>query len=126
MKTITLKEFFELQGYGKGNKQINVSTFAELTGVSISYISKLLNNRYITSKKTKSFEKVDNYVRQYGYRLVYGDILAAAESAVIRQNKKLKMQIAELTRENEILKSQLESYESLKKMCIKIAKEEVK
>ncbi len=120
MRTVTLREFFDLQGYGKG-KEINVSTFAELCGVSISYVSKLYNNRFAgSSTNTETFKKIANYVKDYGYTLVRGDIMSLADNGIRRENNKLKLENASLKSRVAQLEQELADLNEIKRLAHKI------
>lgn len=121
MRSITIQEYFNIKGYGIG-KEINVSLFAELTGVSISFISKLLNNQYVSSKKGIAFKKVENYLKKDGYQLISGNIIELGMNNIIKENDKLKLENKSLKLEIQRLNEIISNYSDLEKIVNKIYK----
>ena len=116
MKNITLKEYFEIKDIKK-NGLMNYSQFANMLGVSISYISKIVNCQPVSIKEQGKFKVLKDYVAKDGYNLVYGDVYSLGMNAVLKENDKVKEENNLLKLENEILKDQLKQYEGMIKMC---------
>lgn len=124
IRNVTLKEYFEIKGYGKG-KEINISTFAEIVGVSVAYISKLYNNQITTLRGGNCWDKISNYVKKDGYTLVRGDILSLGCNCVSRERDKLTKRVRELESENAFLKAQLNDLREIIRLCEKVTKKGV-
>ena len=116
MKNITLKEYFEIKGI-KRDGVMNYSQFANMLGISVSYISKIVNCQPVAVKENGKFKILKEYVAKDGYNLVFGDIYSLGMNAILKENDKVKDENRLLKLENEILKDQLKQYESLIKMC---------
>lgn len=121
MKSITLKEYFDLKGYGIG-KRINVSMFANLTNTSVSFISKLLNNQYISAKKGKAFKRVEELLKKDGYQLITGNVIELGMNNILKENDRLKLENNSLKLENQRLNEIINNYNDLEKLVNKIYK----
>ncbi len=120
MKSITLKEFCDIYDYKKFDKVHGLGLLAEECGVSISYISKLYNNRFVGSSNSSAFMKVHNFVKGKGYRLIKGDALSLGDSNISRENNRLKLELAYYEDKCRRLEEELASYEGLVKACDRI------
>ena len=116
---ITLSEYFKLKGYGKG-KQINLTVFSEMSGVSISFISKLLRNCPISSKG-KNFRDIDKILNADGYKLVCGDSLGERDTLLQRKVDSLEKENADLKKKVFFLEQEILDYKEIKTLCKKIA-----
>ena len=127
MKNITLKEYFELKNIKKSKGGImNYGQFADKVGVSISYISKLVNNMPLSQKDCGTFEIIKLYVAKDGYNLIKGNTFDLGMNGILKENDKVKKENSLLKMENAILKDQLKQYESLIKMCDLVIKNQKK
>ena len=116
---ITLSEYFSLKGYGKG-KRVNLTVFSEMTGVSISFISKLLRNCPISSRG-KNFRDIDKILNADGYKLVCGDAIGERDTILQRKVNSLEKENAELKRKVSFLEQEILDYKEIKTLCKKIA-----
>lgn len=116
---ITLSEYFNLKGYGKG-KRVNLTVFSEMTGVSISFISKLLRNCPISSRG-KNFRDIDKILNADGYKLVCGDAIGERDTILQRKVNSLEKENAELKKKILFLEQQILDYKEIKALCKKIA-----
>lgn len=105
MEAITLKEYFRIKGYGKGQCDMNISKFAELCGVSVAYISKLYNGRPISDKYTDGCNKVSFVMRNDGYTLLKSDDLTALYNDQVKKIEKLQKDITSLKEERDYYKN---------------------
>lgn len=120
MNKITLKQFCTKLGYGPNIKNKTLGDFAELVGVSISLISKVYNGKY-TSIYGKSWYKLEAFVTKHGYELVNDNKEALARTMVGKENIKLRKELEEVLKKNELLKTQLEDLKNLVRICTNIA-----
>ena len=70
MKCITLKEFKEM--FFPNTKGIE---FSKKIGFTNSFINKIMNGRY-DCRRGKEFERLNKYVKQYGYELINDNYIA--------------------------------------------------
>lgn len=127
MKNITLKEYFDLKNIKKSKGGImNYGQFANKVGVSISYISKLVNNMPLSQKDCGKFEIIKLYVARDGYNLIKGNTFDLGMNSILKDNDKLKEEIKCLRLENQLLMEQNENYKSLIKVCKLIIENEQK
>lgn len=120
MKVITLKEFCNMLGYYPHTEK-NLSAFAKLVGISISYVSKLYNAHYVGTFGPKWIQ-LCKFVESYGYQLVPANTQDFFVNNLTRENKKLKTQIKKLENIIVILESQLTNINDLVKLSTKIIK----
>ena len=120
---ITLKEYLDQKGYKKNSKGLSFGLFADTCGVSLAYISKLYNARYIGSSKTKTFMKVASVVAKDGYTLIKSDPISFADDKIRRQNKRLQLELNYYESKCKELQEKLDDLEKIVKLCEKIAKE---
>lgn len=120
MNKITLKQFCTKLGYGPNTRNKTLGDFAELVGVSISLISKVYNGKY-TSIYGKSWYKLEAFIAKHGYELVNDNKEALARTMVGKENIKLRKELEEALKENELLKTQLEDLKNLVRICTNIA-----
>lgn len=127
MKNITLKEYFDLKNIKKSKGGImNYGQFADKVGVSISYISKLVNNMPLSQKDCGKFEIIKLYVAKDGYNLIKGNTFDLGMNSILKDNDKLKKEIKCLRLENQLLMEQNANYKSLVKLCNLIIENEYK
>ena len=127
MKNITLKEYFDLKNIKKSKGGImNYGQFADKVGVSISYISKLVNNMPLSQKDCGKFEIIKLYVAKDGYNLIKGNTFDLGMNAILKENDKIKKEIKCLRLENQLLMEQNANYKSLVKLCNLIIENEYK
>lgn len=115
MKCITLKQFCNELGFYP-NSAHNLSDFAKLTGISVSYISKLYNARPVGSNGPK-WNKLCEYVERHGYQLITANPTDYMQSNLLKENKRLNKKIRALEQEIAILKSQQEIYAAFDSLC---------
>lgn len=127
MKNITLKEYFDLKNIKKSKGGImNYGQFANKVGVSISYISKLVNNMPLSQKDCGKFEIIKLYVARDGYNLIKGNTFDLGMNSILKDNDKLKEEIKCLRLENQLLMEQNANYKSLVRLCNLIIENEYK
>ena len=127
MKNVTLKEYFDLKGICKGKGGVmNYGQFANKVGVSISYISKLVNCMPLSQKDCGKFEIIKLYVAKDGYNLIKGSTFDLGMNKILKDNDKLKEEVRCLRLENQLLMEQNANYKSLVKLCILIIENEYK
>lgn len=120
MKTITLKEFCNMLGYYPYTKK-NLSAFAKLVGVSLSYVSKLYNAQFVGTFGPK-WTSLCKFVESYGYQLVPANTQDFFVNNLTKENKKLKSKIKRLENTIIILEYQLTNIDELVKLSNKIIK----
>lgn len=125
MKNITLREYFEIKDIKK-NGRMNYSQFANMLGVSVSYISKIVNCQPVSIKEQGKFKVLKDYVAKDGYNLVYGDVYSLGMNSILKDNDKIKKEIKCLRLENQLLIEQNANYKSLVKLCNLIIENEYK
>lgn len=122
MQEVTLKQFCELEGFGKGMKFAGgtLSDLALYCGVSISYISKLYNGHSIkySRRKGEAWDKVETFLNKWGYTLISANNTDEIASRVIRENERLKKENEIKTKRIEVLEKQVENF----KQIVRIAK----
>lgn len=127
MKNITLKEYFEIKNIRKGKGGVmNYGQFADCVGVSISYISKLVNCMPLSQKDCGKFELIKRYVAKDGYNLIKGNTFDLGMNSILKENDKLKDEVRCLRLENQLLMEQNANYKSLVKLCNLIIENEYK
>lgn len=119
MKCITLKEFCNGLGFYP-NKERNLSKFAHNVGLSVSYISKLYNARLVGSSGPK-WEKLCNYVEQYGYQLITANPTDYMQSNLLKENKRLNKRVTYLENYIKLLEFQLTDIQELVRVSKRIA-----
>jgi len=115
MKCITLKDFCNELGFYP-NREHSLSDFANLVGLSVSYISKLYNARMVGSSGPQ-WTRLCEYVEQYGYQLINANPTDYMQSNLLKENKKLNKKIKALEQEVAILKAQQEIYSAFDSLC---------
>lgn len=113
----TLKEIFKLINC-KPHSNFNYSKFAELTGVSISYISKLVNAQPVAANENRgSFLKLKTFIKNnYGYNLVIANYIDYNNNKVARDNKKLINQIKSLELKIKFLEEELKTFQEIERL----------
>lgn len=119
MKAITLKEFCNKLGFYP-NREHNLSDFAKITGLSVSYISKLYNARPVGSNGPK-WEKLCEYVERHGYQLITANPEDYMQSNLLKENKKLNKHITYLENYIKLLEFQLNEVQELIRVSKRIA-----
>ena len=121
MEEITLKEYFERKGYGKGAnaKGSNLSDFASLCNVSASLISHIYNGSYKQSRGGKAFARVENVLNQENFTLKLEN--NEANSSLMKENKKLKEENRKLSDKILELERELKIYSGLAAFCDRVS-----
>lgn len=123
MKCITLKQFCNSLGYYPGKKGHNIGDFAERTGVSISYISKIYNAKPV-SNGGPAWEKLCTFVESYGYQLVTANPTDYMNNNITKENKKLKARIEYLENYIKLLELQMNEVQELIRVSKRISEYE--
>lgn len=119
MKCITLKEFCNELGFYP-NRERNLSDFAHIVGLSVSYISKLYNARMVGSSGPQ-WERLCKYVEQYGYQLINANPTDYMQSNFLKENDKLNKRITYLENYIKLLEFQLNDIQELVRISKRIA-----
>ena len=118
MTEVTLSQYFKIKGYP--NKDYKMTNFAKDVGLSNTYISKVYNNRSVSSTSASGWNKLAEYLAKDGFILKSG----SNEDIMIEKNKSLIVELKKenmaLKHENEQLKKESQMLKKLVKTCRKI------